>query len=453
MEAIEHRRASPAGDDVEALAHHAFRGEAWGEAVTHLRAAAAKTQSRLAGREAAAFLERAILALGHLPETAANRALAIDLRLELDAALAPLGEHARGLAALREAAVRAAASGDDARLARARSFESTALWNLGRAADAIEAGEHALAIARRLGDRELQVVSTFSVGGAARTLGDYRSAAAALRESVALLATGDRRTFGLAGLAAVLVRGHLAWSLAELGDFPTALAYAEEAVQIAQAADHPYSLAHAHLALGGTLVRQGRFTEAATLLERGVALCKDAPALYPATAGDLGLVSVLTGRVARGLELLEHAVAQAERLGRLGRLSLVITHLGEACLLAGRIDEAMAHGRAALARAQAQMERGNQVYALRLLGTIAAQQTPLDAGGASSAFEEALGLAVTLGMLPMAARCHLGLARLARLTGDGAAADRHLATAADAFRAMGMAFWLNRLHLDAVRVA
>lgn len=52
-------------------------------------------------------------------------------------------------------------------------------------------------------------------------------------------------------------------------------------------------------------------------------------------------------------------------------------------------------------------------------------------------------------MRPLAARCHLGLGRLARRAGDAAAADKHLGEARALFEEMAMAFWLERLHLDA----
>jgi uncharacterized protein HemY len=51
-------------------------------------------------------------------------------------------------------------------------------------------------------------------------------------------------------------------------------------------------------------------------------------------------------------------------------------------------------------------------------------------------------------MRPLAARCHLGLARLARRAGDAAGADKHLAEARALFQEMEMTFWLERLQLD-----
>jgi hypothetical protein len=133
---------------------------------------------------------------------------------------------------------------------------------------------------------------------------------------------------------------------------------------------------------------------------------------------------------------------------RLGRLSLIATHLGEVRLLAGQPAAAEADGRRPLALAAAHQERGNMVYALRLLGLAAAEKQPPDLERARGHHAEALALAGELGMRPLAARCHLGLGRLARRAGDVAGADKHLTEARALFQEMAMTFWLERLHLD-----
>src|SRR5262249_55568262 len=63
-------------------------------------------------REAVACHEGALDALQRLPDSRQTRALAIDLRFKLRHALTPLGEFARGFAALREAATLAEALDD-----------------------------------------------------------------------------------------------------------------------------------------------------------------------------------------------------------------------------------------------------------------------------------------------------------------------------------------------------
>jgi tetratricopeptide (TPR) repeat protein len=268
---------------------------------------------------------------------------------------------------------------------------------------------------------------------------------------VALL-EGDLRyeTFGLAGLASVMSRSHLAWSLAELGEFDEAIERAEEGVRLAEAAGHVYSLAYACLGLGGTLLRRGRLGAAQGVLERGLALCADVPVLFPPFAGDLALVRALGGRAAEAVTLATQGVTRAERMGRLGRLSLIATHLGEVHVLAGQLTEAAEQGRRALALSRSQKERGNQVYALRLLGVVASERQPVDLGGASRHYEEALALATALGMRPLLARCRLGLGRLARRAGEFGVARRHLDAAAALLHEMGMTYWLERVDLDRI---
>ena len=57
-----------------------------------------------------------------------------------------------------------------------------------------------------------------------------------------MLLTGERRytRFGQVGpLFGVISRGHVAWSLAEMGDFVEGAGVGEEAVQIAEAVEQP----------------------------------------------------------------------------------------------------------------------------------------------------------------------------------------------------------------------
>ena len=438
-------------EQAERLAHHAYLGEVWDRAVDHCRRAGARTLARMASWESVSFFERALAALAHLPAAPATDAAAVDIRGDLHNALVPLGEHARSVAVLREAAALAESLGDRGRLARTLSFESTVHWELGESDEAARVGARALALAEETEDLGLQIVSTHTVGAGRRALGDYRGALTVLRRSLELLppeATGE--TFGLPGIAAVLTRSHLAWTLAELGGFDEAVRVAEEGVRIADARRDPYSLTYALLGLGGTLLRRGRMWEAKGPLERGIALCAEMPAFFPPFAGDLAVVYALTGRTPEALDLAARAVRQAKSMQRLGRLALIITHLGEVQLLAGRPVAAEAEARRALELAEGHKERGNVVYALRLLGLAAAEHDPPDLPRARGHQAEALALAEELGMRPMAARCHLGLGRLARRAGNAARAEAHLAEARAGLQAMAMTFWLDRLGLDPV---
>jgi hypothetical protein len=78
-------------------------------------------------------------------------------------------------------------------------------------------------------------------------------------------------------------------------------------------------------------------------------------------------------------------------------------------MLAGRLEEAHALAGKALALARTRQERGNQAYALRLLGDIAARYEPLKSDQAEDGYRQAMALAAELGMRPLLAHCHLEL--------------------------------------------
>ena len=116
--------------------------------------------------------------------------------------------------------------------------------------------------------------------------------------------------------------------------------------------------------------------------------------------------------------------------------------LGEAQLLAGHLEEAHALAEHALALAREHQERGNEAYALRLLGEIAAQRDPPESELAEAHYRQALALAEELGMRPLQAHCHLGLGTLYAKIGRREQARAELSTAIALYRAMDMTFWL-----------
>ena len=447
--ALEQAHAADLDEIAESLAHHATHAERWDRAVHHARRAGLKTRAGARARTAVRFFEQALDALAHLPDDAVSRALGVDLRDELARVLVPSGEHPRMVAMLRDAEALAAGLEDRARLARTLALLCSAYWEVGDSPAAFETGRRAVALAEQVASADLRVMANYSLGGALRGVGEYREAIRCLRQNLSLT-SGDRaaESFGFGGAASVLTRGHLAWSLSELGEFREARERAKEAIGIAQRAGDAFSQAHAQLALGGTLLRQGRLADAIPVLERGLALTEDAPFLYAPIAGDLGVIYTRSGRADAGVALAAGGVAQAERMGRLGRLSLIVTHLGEACFFAGRRKEAAVQAERAMRLAVEHGERGNQVYALRLLGVLAAEDEPPRAEEARRHLDAALALAEALEMRPLAARCHLALGRLARRLGQAETARLHFDTAATALESMRMRYWLDRLALE-----
>jgi class 3 adenylate cyclase/tetratricopeptide (TPR) repeat protein len=443
-QAMERLYAERLDEHLDRLGHHAFAGELWDRAVVHLHRAGVRSLAHFAGREATAYLEQALMALRYLPETPETMRLGVDIRLELRNALLPYGQQGEIFVHLGEARRLAEAVEDAPRLGRVLAFLGNHYWNVGEADLAIESSRQALTIAERADDLDLQIVSNFSMGGAHRARGEYRETVEYMRRVIALLAPDlTYQYFGQHGLPAVLARSHLVWSLAELGHFADAVATAEEGVELAEAAQHAYTLAHARLGLGGVLIRHGRFAEAIPVLERGLTVSARAPLLYPPMAADLGVATAHTGRVDEGLAMVGEGVARARALGRIGRLSLLVTHLGAVSLLAGRPGPALELAREAIHLAVTRKERGNHVYALWLLGTIAAQEGPAGAGRSLEPLQRAVALADELGMRSMRARCLLALGLSARDAGDEARARPYLAEAVVLLRAMSMAHWLG----------
>jgi len=59
-----------------------------------------------------------------------------------------------------------------------------------------------------------------------------------------------------------------------------------------------------------------------------------------------------------------------------------------------------------------------------------------------------LALAEPRGMRPLVARCHLGLGKLSRRTGQREQAREHLTTATTMYREMDMRFWLEQAEAE-----
>lgn len=329
-------------------------------------------------------------------------------------------------------------------------------WWMGDHERAIELSQRDLSASAEFKDFAGQVVANFCLGQAYHALGDYLGAIDFLGRNVTALG-GEllREYFDMPGLASVLSRAWLVWCLAEQGRFSKGLTYGEEAVQIAERADHRYSLILACLGLGVLYLQQGELQRAIMVLERGVALsqAERLPQLFPLTAAPLGTAYALAGRVADATPLLEEAVDRAITMNFMGLQARRMAWLCEAYLLAGRIDEAMHLAAQALDLSRVHKERGHEAWILRLLGEAYAQQDPPALEPAEAAYRQALTLAEELGMAPLQAHSHLGLGRLYARSGRLQEAHAELSIAVDLFCAAEMKHWLPQTETALRQVA
>jgi class 3 adenylate cyclase/tetratricopeptide (TPR) repeat protein len=457
-EAIEAIYAGRLSEHLDSLAHHALLGESWGKALFYLRQTGARNAMRSAHSEAVGAFSRALDALDHLPDDRNRAGQAVDLHLSLANSLVPIGELGGIFPHLREAERQAEKLDDQPRLGRVSSFLTQYLWMTGDQGQAITHGRRALAIARSLQDLGLLVGTNLALGQAHHTLGEYRHAIEVLRANVETL-HGDRRArrFGLVGLPSVLSRTWLVWCLAELGEFAEAMPLGAEAVQIAEAANDPYSLIAANFGVGGLHLRQGDTARAIAVLERALALCRvwdtQLRLWFLGVAPSLGHAYAVAGRPTEAIPLLKQSMEQAVAMRLTFAQSLGAGWLAHAYLEAGRLAEARELALRALEMSRRHQERGHEVWILGILADIAARAEPPDLAGSETAYGQAIALGGELGIRPRVAHAHLGLARLYRRGADPVRAEAHLAIASDLFRAMDMAFGLAEVDAEQAKLA
>jgi len=444
-ETMEEMAGDRVAEQVECLAHHALRGEAWAKALAYCRQAGEKAMTRSAHREAVEYYEQARNALTHLPETRDRREQALTLLLALRSALGPLGEYRRELAYLRKAEALATALDDSRRLAQVLSSLSLHRCTGGEYEQALVVTQRALELAMANGAVIQQAQANRFLARAYYHQGNYRQAIDCCKQAMAALdGMSPHERFGDIFLPAVSSCGWLAWCHAELGTFAEGRVLGEEGLRIAEAVAHPASLAVASNGLGLLVLRQGDLSRALPLLERAVSICQDSGLLGLSTlyAEPLAAAYTLGGRVADALPLLTQALERLMALARVDFQARCYLSLGEAHMLAGHLEDAHALAERALAHTRTYKERGNEAYALRLLGEIAAHRDPSDTTQAEAHYQQALALTDELGMRPLQAHCHLGLGRLYARLEQREQARTEFSTAIALYRTTGMTFWL-----------
>jgi len=440
-EALEALHAPQLEPHALALGTHYREAEVWAKAARFLRRAGMRALSRGAFREAAACLQQALETLEHLPESRDKVEQTIDLRLDLRNAMLPIVEPAAVLTSLREAEALARNLGDQRRLAVVLCHMADQFGNLGDYDRALEAGRRALATAEALEDFAVRINANVRLGRVHYARGDYELSVDVFTKNVELL-TGEATAelFGLLQPPSIYSRTWLVGSLVELGRFAEARAAAESSLQIARSLD-PWIANFSYVALGFIDLRTGELKSAiqrlAPALER-IQTSGMAP-WFPRLATVLGSAYALSGRAAEGLPLLEQVLQRALAARLHGARSQVVAHLGEAYLLAGRPHEASETVDLALELSRKHGERGDEAWSLRLTGEIAFQEGRAE--GALNRFREAIELATKLGMQPLVAHCHLGLARVHRSTGHRAAAAEEQTIATAMFTTLGMRPW------------
>ena len=429
---------------VELLAHHALSAERWDEAIVHLQHAAERAFERSAMREAVRLLDEALRIVGQASAAVNAIQTETDLRLALRGPLVALGNVRRVGEELRRADALTAGADDPVRRCRVLVYVCGDRWFAGAHAAAIDAGRQALAIAESSGGSPLLVPLRQYLGGALHALGEHAAAqemlSANVRE-VAEDAPGHR--FGMAGLPAVLCRATRCWSLEHLGDFEAAAADAADALRIARASGHGFSIQGACFAAGNLHLSRGEYAQARRILEEGLAIGQAArhrmwvPLLGPL----LALSAAGAGDPIAAADIVDRTVPSPDEpaLTTFTRLAVA-----EAYAWIGRHEAAARQAQATLLRARERGERIWEAEASYLLGRIAEAPAEPDLGAAAAHYALALEGAQALRMRPLQGRCLLGLADTSARRGMTAQAVRDVDQACTLFETMALPYWLTR---------
>jgi tetratricopeptide (TPR) repeat protein len=185
------------------------------------------------------------------------------------------------------------------------------------------------------------------------------------------------------------------------------------------------------------------------LLWTGSPVAAPPPAAALALAQDRAPLSYTPPHLAERI-LTSRAALEGERK----QVTVLFADLkGSMELLADRDpEEARTLAEGALAHARGHQGRGNQAYALRRLGDIAARREASEREQAETYYRQALALTDELGMRPLQAHCHRGLGTLYAKIGRREQACAELATAIDLYRTMGMTFWLPQAEATLAQV-
>jgi tetratricopeptide (TPR) repeat protein len=456
VDAIETLHRDRLAEQVERLAHHAFRGELREKAVHYLRQAALKAAARSAAPDARIWFEQAADVLATLPESRSTLELAFEIRLELRPVLNQLGEVRRTLERLREAEALAERLNDDRRRGRVCAFVMNNHSMLGELNEALASGTRALEMAKRLGDLRLRILTTTYLEKAHYFRGEYERVVELATENLAALpADWLYEYFGLPAPASVLIRHWLVMSLARLGRFVEAAEHAAEAIRLAAPTQHAFTVAIAHWAVSTLYLLKGDWAQSRPLIERWIEVTRTGnvvlllPLAVAASAwvlAQLNETSEALNRLREGEQLLERQAAR----GNVFQRGWDYHSLGRACLLLGRLDEARRLGDRAIESSP--RHPGFAAHALHLLGDVATHPDRFDADSGEAHYRKALALAEPRGMRPLMAHCHLGLGKLYRRTGKRPESDEHLTTATTMYREMDMHFWLEQAEAELAEV-
>jgi serine/threonine protein kinase/tetratricopeptide (TPR) repeat protein len=439
--AVMEREAGQRVDEkADALAHHFSQAGCWEQAVRYGRTAAERLRSLCQFANALTMFERLHEWLMHLPDDPGRRDAIADILLDQERLCETLGQRGRQQQIINDLLALLAPHGASKRLAEAylrqgdvltllkrfdaadralntvlrisrergdALLERNALrsigllrWHQDRHDEALTVAEQTLAIDRALGDGLGIAGDLVNIGNILRALGDHERARAVLEEAAALPILQHNPTH-LSFVLHILANVHRA-----RGDLDQALAHMEQADHAARINMLPIQRSFHLTTIGNIRLQQGRVEDAVEIYHQAV---------------DLSRRARHAEGLAQGLRLL------GELQFSLGHAGDAVAHLAEAATLFGQLEDYVSEAQAWVQVAQGRerlglwdeagqawtaarrlqqrlADRTGELKALEGLGLAARRAGNLPE--AITRCEEALAIAVDLGLAPRQAALH-----------------------------------------------
>ena len=397
------------------LALHFERGGDRERAIHHLTVAAENARRRSAFREARTHYERALELLGRLPDDDRRATTELHLRIGLGAAAIALS----GFGSPDVEAAYSRARNLSHRVGDARRFPALFglwlfYWGRGDLATADELARELRGLSEGADDG-LRLQALHASWATAFSQGRLANAVEEARAGVALY-DGERdaplaATFGSHD-AGVCARMFAARALMLQGRLSEAARTGDEAVELANSLDHPFSIALALKFRAAAEQSRGDADGAGRFARAAVELAADMGFGLIVAWGSViaGWAAVRSGDIRDGLATIARGIEAARRSGSDAFLPYLLGMEADASLAAGRIG----HGRAAVAEALAIArrtgERFHEAEILRTTGELAIV-AGADRPKADKAFRSAVRVARNQGASMLVLRSAIRLAR------------------------------------------
>jgi len=417
----------------ELLAHHYTQASLTEQAIPYWQRAGQHASDRSAHLEAISHFTTGLELLKTLPETPARIQQALTLYIDLGAAM----QMAKGLAApevedaYTQARTLCQQVGETPYLAQVL----VGLWRFyvvrPQLHVAREFGETLLRLAQRASDPALSVVAHYALGATWFYLGVLSAARQHLEEGIARYTPAQRYApvFRIGQDPGVTGRIYAAWTLWVLGYPDQALARGHEAVALAHALSHPFSLAYVRCWAAVILQLRRDVSAVHEHAEAAIALSTEQGfPLWVATGTILrGWALTMQGQGEEGMAQVCQGITAFRATGAAVTVPYLSTLLADVCDHLGHT----ADGLQALAEAHILVEQHEERFweaeVCRLRGVLLLRQLVPQQAEAEACFQRALDVARRQEAISLELRAAMSLARLWQQQGRHAEAYELLA--------------------------